>query len=593
MAIDSYSDIVKRVEDLVKLEKYDVAGTTSDGRLVVVGLREGALNAYLFDGEKLVRVNEDPINGLINPYPRAERIVLLRDVSGGREQHILFQVTIDRPGVEERLPGIRPMRILGGVDTGEAIIFPGSTEESVNLYAYTGSGLKSLAELPGFGFVSDVRGDVIVGVGLFQGARAQLFISSLSRGGLQLVNASEGSFAGAAVSPEGRIFAGLEAGSGLRIVEVDKDSLEYRDAQLQHRDLEEFKPVALNWIGFTEGGELVVIARREGRSQIFIDGRRVEAPPGLHSRVVEWRGSLVTGYTSLSTPLSIVKIPGGDRLLGAEPPGFAREALRGSRFVWITSFDGEKVPTFVLESGVAGKPGPTVILVHGGPFAEDADSWDTFAASLAAVGFHVVMPNYRGSTGYGDEWRLKIIGDPCGGDMEDVAAAASWALESGLASRVYIMGYSYGGYMTMCSLTRKPGLYRAGVAGASVVDWVEMYDLSDAAFRRFIELLFGGRDEKLWAERSPINYAERITEPLAIIHPQNDSRTPLKPVLRMMERLLDLGKTFEAHIIPEAGHAINTVDDAVKILLPAVLFLLRVESQGFAPRGGQDPSATT
>jgi dipeptidyl aminopeptidase/acylaminoacyl peptidase len=217
--------------------------------------------------------------------------------------------------------------------------------------------------------------------------------------------------------------------------------------------------------------------------------------------------------------------------------------------------------------------------VHGGPFAEDTDSWSIFASALAVSGFHVIMPNYRGSTGYGEEWRAKIIGDPCGAEMEDIASAARWALDKGLASRVYIMGYSYGGYMTMCSLVKKPGLYKAGVAGASVVDWEMMYELSDAAFKQFIDVIFAGRRD-LWRERSPVNFVENLRDPLCIIHPQNDSRTPLKPVLRFMERALELGKSFEAHIAPDIGHAINTVDDVIKILLPAILFLKRVDEGG-------------
>ena len=109
-----------------------------------------------------------------------------------------------------------------------------------------------------------------------------------------------------------------------------------------------------------------------------------------------------------------------------------------------------------------------------------------------------------------------------------------------------------------------------------MVDWEEMYELSDPLFRYFIELLFGGKDREKWRERSPIHYVDNLQEPLCIIHPQNDSRTPLKPVLRFMEKALEKGKTYEAHIAPDMGHAVNTVDDAIKLLLPAILFLERI-----------------
>ena len=199
-----------------------------------------------------------------------------------------------------------------------------------------------------------------------------------------------------------------------------------------------------------------------------------------------------------------------------------------------------------------------------------------FAAALAAAGFHVVQPNYRGSVGYGVEWTEKLIGDPCGMELEDVIAAARWARESGLASRLYIMGYSYGGFMTLCALTRKPGVFDAGVAGASVTDWGLMYELSDPAFKSFIEMIFAGRKD-LWKERSPITHVEKLKEPVILVHPQNDTRTPLKPVLRFIEKASDLGKKIEAYIAPDMGHAVNRVEDVVKILLPAIMFLARQE----------------
>jgi len=263
-------------------------------------------------------------------------------------------------------------------------------------------------------------------------------------------------------------------------------------------------------------------------------------------------------------------------ILEGKKPEWLDKALGIPRFQWVER-GRARVPVYVLESGRSKKPGPTVVLVHGGPFSEDMDAWNMIVAALASRGFHVVMPNYRGSTGYGDHWRRLIVGDPCGEEVEDVAAAAEWAKSEGLASDLYIMGYSYGGYLTLCSLIRKPGLYKASVAGASVVDWEEMYELSDAVFRSFIDLLFAGDKSKL-AERSPISHVDKIDDPLCIIHPQNDTRTPLKPIIRFMDMLHDKGKRFEAHIVPDMGHTINSVEDAIKILLPAILFLARIQA---------------
>ena len=136
------------------------------------------------------------------------------------------------------------------------------------------------------------------------------------------------------------------------------------------------------------------------------------------------------------------------------------------------------------------------------------------------------------------------------------------------------MGYSYGGYMTLWTMVSRPGVFKCGAAGAAIADWEEMYELSDALFKRFIEILFAGRKELL-RERSPITRVESLKDPLCIVQPENDTRTPLKPILNFVRRLHELGKRFELHVVPEMGHVINTVDDAIKVLLPMLLFIKR------------------
>ncbi|HDI02372.1 MAG TPA: S9 family peptidase, partial [Ignisphaera sp.] len=247
-----------------------------------------------------------------------------------------------------------------------------------------------------------------------------------------------------------------------------------------------------------------------------------------------------------------------------------------SMFVRYKSFDGLEIPMYVIESSIAPKPGPGIVYVHGGPWAEVRDTWSLMIVSLVVSGFHVLAPNFRGSTGYGDEFRVLDIGDPGGGDLMDIIYARNWAVEHNIVDKdkVAVMGYSYGGYMTYLALGKTPEYWCCGVAGAGIVDWEEMYGLSDAIFRKFIDVLFAQRKE-IMKERSPITYVENVRSPLCIIHPQNDTRTPLKPVLRYIAKLLDLGKTFEVHVIPDMGHVIITMDDAVKILLPALIFLRR------------------
>ena len=580
----SYDRIVRELLELVQIELYGVGGVLHGGALLVSAFREGALNLYVYHDGDLERLNRGRVSFYAEPPYGSRRVVIARDVAEGREQHVLLGIRVDKPGEEEPLAGgMRPMRIFGLADDGRRVVVSASTEREIGVYAVEEGSSWKVVDLPGFAAVTHARGDIAVGFGALRGRDGsfQVFVVDISRGELRIHDPPGGSGYMPVVAGDKVLYV-LEGPSEAKLMQLDPETMEAEPLELPGSDLEEFRPIAFNYLRIGPNGEVIAVARRNGRSAIFIDGHRIPAPEGMHTNAYVLGDRVVATHTSLTTPHRVVEIDpetGEYRvLLEGRRPEWLGEALEGTGFKWVESFDGERVPTFILYSGRAPKPGPTVVLIHGGPFSEDADSWDVIAASLASLGLHVVMPNYRGSTGYGDEWRRKILGDPCGAELEDVTAAAEWARRSGLASRLYVMGYSYGGYLTLCSLVKKPGLYRAGVAGASVADWEEMYQLSDAVFRSFIEYLFAGRKE-LMRDRSPAAHVENLREPLCIVHPQNDSRTPLKPVLHFMEKASELGKRFEAHIAPDMGHTINTNEDAIKILLPALLFLARQEAE--------------
>jgi len=575
----SVSGLLTELESLVSIELYAARAVRGES-LLVSALREGQLNIYLYSNGKLVKVNKGIVSNYDVKSYNPDRVVIARDVAKGKKLHKLYIIDLDKPGLEKPIEGMEPLRILGLVDAGEKIVFSGATMQGNALYVVDGDSVRKVRDLPGFAMVVDSDGTQAVGIGALdplQPSMFQMFLVDLETGEMRVHKPREGSVFQAKITGRGIVYVNVRSEDS-KLMLLDPESMEVSELELPYRDLDEYKPVMISYLDETPDGRLVVIAGRDGRSRVFIDGREVPGPVGLYASALVTGERVVATYTSLRTPTRVIELGGSEPkvILAGEVPEWLDKALAGVDYVYIDSFDGEKVPTFLLYSGRAGKAGPTIVLVHGGPFSADMDVWSVMAASLALLGFHVVMPNYRGSTGYGESWRNKIIGDVCGGELEDVISAARWVANNGIASRLYIMGYSYGGFMAMCALTRKPGVFKAGVAGASVVDWVEMYDLSDAAFRSFIDMLFPGMKEER-RTRSPISYVDNLQEPLCIIHPQNDSRTPLKPVLRFMMEALEKGKRYEAHIIPDMGHTINTVDDIIKILLPALLFLKRME----------------
>ena len=577
-----YARIVEETLELLRVEQYGVVATSGLGGLVVSGFRGGARYLYHYRDGSLVRLVREPVSGAASMREGVERVVFYRDVARGRELHKLYWVSVERPGEERELhPEQRPTRLLGAAYDGETVAYSAVGEAGISVYAARGGRLWKAADVPGLAMIAAVRGDLAAGAGIFppETRLFKPFTVDLASGELRVHEPpARGNVLALDIAPDGSVYYGLETARDARIYRLDPST--GRSEEEPHRGLREMGATSFNALRFTSEGRLLVAARKWGRSRVFLGGEELRVPEGMHWGGFQHRESVALTHTSRTSPPRVILATreGYRVLLEGEKPWWLGEAQGVTRLEWVESRDGERVPVWVSESRRAPTPGPAVVLVHGGPFSEDADYWDVFATALQAAGFHVVQPNYRGSTGYGLEWTEKIIGDPCGAELEDVAAAARWALQSGLASRVYIMGYSYGGYMTLCSLTRKPGLYRAGVAGAPVADWGEMYELSDPAFKMFIEMLFAGRRD-LWRERSPITHIDSMREPLMVIQATNDTRTPLRPVLRFIQEAAEKGKYVEAQIAPDMGHAVNTVEDAVKILLPALLFLARMEDR--------------
>ena len=579
-----YSRIVEEVLDLLSITQYAALGVVGDKLLVSVF--RGVRDVYAFDGSSMVKLNAEPVLGVAEAHYGVDRVVLWRDVSKGRELSKIYVVRIDSPGREVELhPEQRPSRIFGVADDGETVVFSSVHERGVGIYAVRGGKLWKAADVIGVPIVTDVRKDLATGIGIFppETRYFKLFTVELGSGELRVHQPPvKGNVLLAKVSSSGSVVYALEGAREGKLFELDPDTGKSSELRME-RDLARFNPTSFAYLGFTTRGEILVSAKRCGRTRVFLEGEKLSAPTGVHLTVYEWRGKVVVTHSSTTTPPRIVELDREGKewrpLLEDRGPWWLSEVVEEVGYVEPrSSADGSPVPTHYVVSRRAGKPGPTVVLVHGGPFAEYDDSFNIVTVALAASGFHVVKPNYRGSTGYGVEWTEKIIGDPGGAELEDIVSAADWAEKSGLSSRTYIMGYSYGGYATLCALTMKPGRFRGGVAGASVADWEEMYELSDPAFKQFIEMLFAGRKE-LWRERSPVTHIDNLRDPLMIVHPLNDTRTPLRPVLKFVGKAAEKGKRIEMYVAPDMGHVINTAEDAMKILLPALLYLARLEER--------------
>ena len=206
----------------------------------------------------------------------------------------------------------------------------------------------------------------------------------------------------------------------------------------------------------------------------------------------------------------------------------------------------------------AGTRHPLVLLIHGGPAGASTLHFSPLAQLLAASGFLVLQPNYRGSINLGDAYQHAIFRDTGEGPGKDVMAGLAAAVKLGIVDtdRIGVSGWSYGGYMTTWLTGHYPG-WKAAVAGAALTDWVMDYTV--AFYQEGDAYLFGGspwRDDyrDIWRTQSPITYAGKVTAPTLIMGDVGDPNVPLLNSYEWYHALRDAGVETEFYAYPVDTH---------------------------------------
>ena len=214
-------------------------------------------------------------------------------------------------------------------------------------------------------------------------------------------------------------------------------------------------------------------------------------------------------------------------------------------------------------------PWPVIMFVHGGPTSLDMDRWQPEVQAYVDAGFVVGMVSYRGSIGYGREWRDVLIGNIGGPELEDVNAGLKDLVANGIADprRAVIAGWSWGGYVTLLELGKHPDLWICGVAGVPVGDYAMGYDQLSPLLQAYDRALLGGKTPhevpELMRDRSPINFADDVTAPVLLLIGENDSRCPYRQAIVYVARLAARGHPHEVYVF-SAGHVSFDIDERVR-----------------------------
>jgi dipeptidyl aminopeptidase/acylaminoacyl peptidase len=209
----------------------------------------------------------------------------------------------------------------------------------------------------------------------------------------------------------------------------------------------------------------------------------------------------------------------------------------------------------------AGKKYPMVLYIHGGPRSASKQAFSSRSQLLAAQGWIVFEPNYRGSDNLGNTFQAGIWNDAGAGPGRDVMAGVAALEKRGFVdtAKMGVSGWSYGGYMTTWLLGNYPGKWKAAVAGAAVTDWLDQYNYGDANVRR--GSAFGGspytdaKRMQAYREQSPIYYVSKIQAPTLILSDTGDFRVPITQSFQLYHALVDNGVPTQFIAYPVTGHS--------------------------------------
>lgn len=203
---------------------------------------------------------------------------------------------------------------------------------------------------------------------------------------------------------------------------------------------------------------------------------------------------------------------------------------------------------------------PAVVFIHGAGYLQNAhEGWSDyyrefmFHTLLTRAGYVVLDLDYRASSGYGRDFRTAIyrqMGEP---ELEDLADGVAWLVANRAvdAERVGTYGGSYGGFLTMMALFKRPELFAAGAALRPVTDWAHYNQGYTSAILNSPEV-----DPEAYRRSSPIEFAAGLAKPLLICHGMVDDNVAFQDTVRLVQRLIELGKTdhFETAIYPIEPH---------------------------------------
>lgn len=280
---------------------------------------------------------------------------------------------------------------------------------------------------------------------------------------------------------------------------------------------------------------------------------------------------------------------------------FDTQKLRPVETISYAVRDGLTVNAYLTRPRLATvSPAPMVVLIHGGPNVRDRWGYNQEVQILAAAGYVVFQPQFRGSSGFGRKFEEAGFQQWGKAMQDDITDGVKHLIAQGVADprRICIDGASYGGYAALWGVIKTPELFKCGVSFAGVSDLAEMtahsiFDDSTAVSREISRARIGDPEKmrQQLDEVSPLKHAGQVNVPLFIAHGERDARVLASQSKKMVAALKELGKPVESMWFEDAGHGFYWRKDEMRYYRALLAFLSKHIGEN-SPYAAEIPAAS-
>ncbi len=406
---------------------------------------------------------------------------------------------------------------------------------------------------------------------------ADVMMSDLATGKIEnLTNHAKGQiFRAAAWSPDGRtILITSDAKNGYMnagLLDVTSKQIKWLTAEKWEIDATNFTPDGKHVIWTANVDGEVSVHETElatGKTEALPAGGGVNTMDEIPNPVSHDGSRLLYMHDSATSPRAVWMYDFGSRK--AQPvthallAGVPERELVEPKLVHFPSKDGKYTLSAWVYMPYNIQPNhkyPAIVYVHGGPDDQSTSSFYPLLQYFVNLGYVVIAPNYRGSTGYGRAFQKADQMDAGGAELQDVVDAAEFIKKSPYVDpkNLVLMGRSYGGYLTLMGVTKFPNEWSAGVPIVPFANWFTAYQNEDATLQASDHQFMGDpvTNKQLWIDRSPAFFVDRIKAPLIILAGGHDPRCPKTESEAMAQAIRKRGGKVQLKIYEDEGHVFS------------------------------------